>query len=226
MEHVFDAIGVSLPMALGIAASPSPVIAMLILLMTRKARSNALFFLTGWFSGLLMVGLLTLFGVGFLGGFSDGSSHSGILRMILGMLFLVLAVPIARQIPRKGQQPAPPGWLDKLDQFGFPQSFAFGFFFSVPNLKNASLVVTGMTGVLPYQLDPAVAIFVLFLFSLIASAGVLVPPVLYLLIGERATTVFGGMKIWLIRNRALILFLILLVFGVLWLLQGLALRRL
>ncbi len=224
--HLFDAIGDSLPMALGIAASPSPVIAILILLMTRRARNNAIYFLTGWFFGLLLVGALTLFGFSFLGGFSEGSSQSGTIRMILGVLFLILAIPIARHIPLRGQQPAPPRWLDKLDQFRFPQSFAFGFFFSVPNLKNASLVVTGMTGVLTHQLETASLIFVLFLFSLIASFGVLVPPVIYLLFGERAASVFESMKRWLIRNRALILFLILLLFGTLWLVQGLLQRRL
>ncbi|MGW8317298.1 MAG: GAP family protein [Bacteroidales bacterium] len=220
MLQLFDAIRASLPMAFGIVLSPSPVIAILILLMTRRATSNAIFFLTGWFTGLLLVGLLTIFGAGIIGGFSGGSSNSVPIRMMLGGLFLILAVLIARQIPRKGSSAAPPSWLDKLDHFGFWQSFAFGFFFAVPNLKNASLVVTGMTDILPYQLGTAARITVLFLFCLIASIGVLIPPLIFLLFGERAVSVFGVMKQWLIRNRALILFLILLVFGLLWLIQG------
>lgn len=222
MQHTVDAIRVSLPLALGIAASPSPVIAILILLMTRRATSNALYFLTGWFFGLLLVGILTLFGSSLLYGPSGESGNSGTIRVILGAVFLVLAVVMARQIPRKGQEPAPPAWLDKLDQFGFPQSFAFGFFFSVPNVKNASLVVTGMTGILPLQLGTGALISVLLLFSLIASTGVLIPPGIYLMMGERAASVFGVMKQWLIRHRALILFLILLLFGVLWLVKGLS----
>ncbi len=218
---MFDALRASMPMALGIAASPSPVLALLILLMTRRASSNALYFLAGWFTGLLLVGMITLFGSGLLQITPGSSDGSGTIRIILGVLFLLLAVLIARQIPRKGQDPDPPAWLEKLDNFRFPQSFAFGFFFAVPNLKNASLVVTGITGILPYELEPAAGVIILLLFCLIASAGVLVPPAIYLLFGKRAATVFGIMKQWLIRYRALILFLILMVFGVLWLVQGL-----
>lgn len=225
MQHALDAIRDSLPMAFGIAASPSPVIALLILLMTRRASSNALFFLTGWFTGLLIVGLLTLYGSEIIGGFSEGSSGSGTIRITLGLLFLVLAVLAAKQIPRRGQQPPPPKWLDKLDQFGFWQSFSFGFFFSVPNLKNASLVVAGVTGILPHQLGAAAQIAALFLFCLIASLGVLIPPFVYLLFGSRAESFFEKMKQWLIRQRALILLLILVVFGTLWLIQGLQVLR-
>ncbi len=225
MQHVVDAIRVSLPMAFGIAASPSPMIAILILLMTRRATANAGYFLTGWLTGLLLVGILTLYGSSLLRDPSGGSGNSGSIRIILGAVFLALAVVIARQIPRRGEEPAPPAWLDKLDQFGFPQSFAFGFFFAVPNVKNASLVVTGMTEILPFQLGVSARIIVLILFCLIASIGVLAPPVIYLLMRGRAASVFGVMKSWLIRHRALILFLILLVFGALWLVQGLLLLR-
>lgn len=208
-------------MAFGIAASPSPVIAMLILLMTRRATVNAIYFLTGWFTGLLLVGLITLFGTSLLEFSSVGSGNAGNLRIILGVVFLIISVLMARQIPRKGQQPAPPAWLDKLENFRFPQSFGFGFFFSVPNVKNASLVVTGLSEVLPHHLGGAAEITVLLLFCLTASMGVMIPPVIYMLFGDRATSAFSVMKQWLIRNRALILFLILLFFGVLWLVQGL-----
>jgi hypothetical protein len=77
MPHVFDAIRASLPMAFGIAASPSPVVAILILLMTRRATSNALFFLTGWFTGLLLVELPTFYRSGIIFGFSEGSFING-----------------------------------------------------------------------------------------------------------------------------------------------------
>jgi hypothetical protein len=48
---LLEAIGGSLPMAVGIALSPLPVASLIILLMTPQARTNAPAFLLGWIAG-------------------------------------------------------------------------------------------------------------------------------------------------------------------------------
>jgi hypothetical protein len=52
--------GELLPLALGIAISPIPIIAIILMLITPKARSNGLAFLGGWMVGILAVGGLAL----------------------------------------------------------------------------------------------------------------------------------------------------------------------
>ena len=220
MKIFLEVINQTLPMAFGIVASPSPMLAIVILLMTNRARSNALYFLLGWFGGLVLVGLVVLL-IPELGAGSSGSPvDSARIRIILGILFLVLSIVVARQIPGRGREASPPGWQEKLDAFGFPQSIAFGFFFAVPNLKNASMVAAGMSTVNQSGLGMDQKVPILLLFCLIASIGVLIPPVIYLVFHERVEPVFLALKQWLIRNRALILFLILIIFGILWIVQG------
>ena len=50
-----EAIKQSLPFAFGIALSPLPIAAIIMILMSARARTNAPAFLLGWFLGLLLV---------------------------------------------------------------------------------------------------------------------------------------------------------------------------
>ena len=53
-----DAISSSLPMAVGVALSPIPVAAILVILMSARAATNAPAFLLGWMAGILTIGLI------------------------------------------------------------------------------------------------------------------------------------------------------------------------
>ena len=220
MALFLDAIKHVLPMTFGIVASPSPMIAIIILLMTQRAKLNASSFLLGWYTGLIGVGLIVLIIPGLAKKSTYTPSNLAWARLILGSVFLIVSIFIARKIPRKGRQAPPPRWLPKLDSFGFLQSFTFGFFFAAPNIKNSSLVAAGMTSIIPFSLRLDQELLILILFCLVASIGVLIPPVVYLLFRGNAESVFNAMKKWLIMNRALILFLLVIIIGLLWVYQG------
>src|SRR5712691_6257046 len=55
-----QAIGGSLPLAIGIAISPIPIIAVVLMLTTPRAKANGLAFLAGWLLGLGIVGAIVL----------------------------------------------------------------------------------------------------------------------------------------------------------------------
>ena len=220
MALFHDALNHVLPMTFGIVASPSPMIAIIILLMTHRAKVNASSFLLGWYTGLIGVGLIILIIPGLAEKSTYTPSNLAWGRLILGSVFLIVSIFIARKIPRKGRQAPPPSWLPKLDSFGFLQSFFFGFFFAAPNIKNSSLVAAGMTSIIPFSLRLDQELLILILFCLVASIGVLIPPVVYLLFRGNAESVFNAMKKWLIMNRALILFLLVIIIGLLWVYQG------
>jgi hypothetical protein len=171
------------------------------------------------------VGLVVLFIPELTGGSGDTPSGMARIRLILGVVFILLSIYIARHIPGRGSQAPPPRWQEKLDAFRFPQSFAFGFFFAVPNVKNASMVAAGMSTLSQSELGMDLKLVILLLFCLIASIGVLVPPSIYVLFTAKVEPVFSSMKKWLIHNRALILFLILVLFGILWIYQGVLVLR-
>ena len=60
----------------------------------------------------------------------------------------------------------------------------------------------------------------LLVFCLIASIGILIPYIIFLLFRSDAERIFGNIKIWILKNRVLILLVILLVFGAISLYKG------
>ena len=62
---------------------------------------------------------------------------------------------------------------------------------------------------------------VLVLFCLIATIGVILPPIIFLLFRDKAEPIFGKMKVWLINYGTMVLALICIFFGGLFLYQGL-----
>ena len=53
-------IGEVLPVAVAVAVSPVPVIAVILMLFTPEARTNSVAFLLGWLLGLIVVGSIVL----------------------------------------------------------------------------------------------------------------------------------------------------------------------
>ena len=55
-----SAIGSILPQAIGVAISPIPIIAVILMLFSKRARSNSLAFLAGWVLAVGIVGAVVL----------------------------------------------------------------------------------------------------------------------------------------------------------------------
>jgi hypothetical protein len=68
-----SAIGGSLPLAVGVALSPVPIIAVVLMLTTRRARVNGPAFVIGWLAGLGAIGAIVLSLSGPAGASSSGS---------------------------------------------------------------------------------------------------------------------------------------------------------
>ena len=98
-----QAIGGSLPLAVGIALSPIPIIAVVLMLTSHKARVNGPAFVLGWLIGLGVVGAIVLAVAGPGGASKSGSPAAwvGWLKFALGVLLLLVA---ARQF-RSGANP-------------------------------------------------------------------------------------------------------------------------
>jgi hypothetical protein len=64
-----EAIGQVLPFAIGVAISPLPIIAVILVLFSERARTNALAFVTGWIVGVTAVVVVAYF-------IADGSDAS------------------------------------------------------------------------------------------------------------------------------------------------------
>jgi threonine/homoserine/homoserine lactone efflux protein len=201
-----DAIGQMLPFAVGVAISPMPIVAIVLMLVTPKARTNGLAFLLGWIIGIAIVGAIALAIVNP----DESSAGSGKatwiswLELILGLLLLLVAVRQWRSRPHEGEEAATPKWMGALDDFTPVKALAAGAALSGLNPKNLLFIIGGADAIAETYISGSQEVVAWLVFMLIASLGVVTPVVIYFVMGERATAVLENLKNWMARNNTAI----------------------
>jgi hypothetical protein len=211
-----EAIGRSLPLAIGVALSPLPIIAVVVLLTSSRARSLGPVFVLGWLFGLVVVGAIVLAVVGPSGAGSSGQRTTWIswVMIVLGVLLLVAAVRHLRGRAGTGEEVPLPAWMGAIDQLKPAVVLGGGVVLGGVRPKSLLLAVAGaaaiaQTGIAGGQQAIAYAVF-----AVIATIGVGAPVVIYFAMGERSAELLGRLKGWMHRNNAVILAVVLLVIGV------------
>jgi hypothetical protein len=89
-----EAIGQVLSFGVGVALSPVPIIAVVLMLGTPRARVNGPAFVAGWIVGLAVVGVIVLALAGTAGAGEDDEPATwvGWLKIVLGLLLVLVAV--------------------------------------------------------------------------------------------------------------------------------------
>jgi Sap, sulfolipid-1-addressing protein len=210
-----EAIGHSLPLAIAVALSPIPIVAVVVLLTSSRARSLGPVFVLGWLLGLVVVGAVVLAILGPSAADSSGQRTRWVswVMIVLGVLLLVEAGRRWRGRPSGGEAPLP-AWLGALDRLKPAAALGGGVVLGGVRPKSLLLVVGGaatiaQTGIAGGQQAIAYAVF-----AVVATIGVAAPVVIYFAMGTRSTELLGRLKDWLRRNHAVILAVVLLVIGV------------
>src|SRR5262245_37092302 len=143
-----QAIGQLLPGAIGVALSPVPIIAVILMLSTQRARVTGPAFAVGWVIGIVAVSVIVLL----LAGPSDdpdsgASTAVAWVKIGLGALFLLLGVQQWRKRPRAGEVAEMPKWMATIDQFTAGKAGGLGVILSAANPKNLALTIAAMAGV-------------------------------------------------------------------------------
>ncbi len=215
-------IGDLLPVAAGVALSPIPIIAVILILGTPAARSNGAAFAGGWIAGLVVVSVATM---ALADGAADptSSSATGVkwFQVTAGALFLAMAARQWRSRPQEGQEPQMPAWMAAIDGFGPGRSAGFGALLSGPNPKNLALTVAGAASIAQADLASGDAALAVSVFVVVASFTVVGPVVWFLLAPERAVRSLQAIKGFMVDNNAAIMVVVLLVLGLKLLGQGL-----
>jgi threonine/homoserine/homoserine lactone efflux protein len=205
------AIGQILGFAVGVAISPVPIIAAILMLFSTKAGSNSVAFLVGWLVGLAAVAAIVL-AIGLEG--SDGDADSGgWLKLIIGALFLFLAVKQWRGRPLPGEEPQMPAWMASIDEFTAAKAFGLGVLLSGVNPKNLGLTIAAAATIGAVGLPASEETVVVIVYVLLASCTLIVPVVGYLAAKERMAPVLDTMKVWLMANNATVMAVLFAVLG-------------
>jgi threonine/homoserine/homoserine lactone efflux protein len=211
-----EAIGQMLPAAAGVAISPLPIVAVVLMLVTARGRVNGPAFLAGWWVGLAIVGTVVLVLAGSAGAADEGEPATwvSVLELVLGVLLLLVAVRQWRARPQGGAEPSLPKWMAALDGFEPPKAAGAGIVLSALNPKNLLLTVAGAAAIAQAGIPGGEQAVALVLFVLIASIGVAAPIVIYFALGERAGPLLERLKEWLGQNNAVIVAVLMLIIGV------------
>lgn len=211
-----EAIGDMLPAAVGVAISPLPIIAVVLMLVSPRGRVNGPAYLTGQIVGVAGAGAIVLAIAGGVGAGEGGEPAGWVswLRLAVGAVLLLLALKQWKGRPREGVTPETPGWMDAIDEFGPAKAVGAGIVLSALNPKNLILTVAGMAAIVSADIPAGEEAVALAVFTVIGSLGVAAPVALHFALGERSGPMLASVKEWMTRNGAVIMAVILLLIGV------------
>jgi len=216
LDNVGSVIGEILPLAVGIAISPIPIIAAILMLLSPRAKATSVGFLLGWLAGIVIaVVLFTLLSSVLPREDSSGSSPvAGVIKIILGALLLFLAAKQWRARPAEGEQAEMPKWMSAIDSMTAAKGLGLGFLLSAVNPKNLLLAISAGLIIGGANLSFGETTVVIVVFVLLAASTVLVPVVGYLIASARMGGPLDSLRGWLVANNATIMAVLLLVIGV------------
>jgi threonine/homoserine/homoserine lactone efflux protein len=209
-------IGEILPLAVGIAISPVPIIAAILMLLSPKAKGASVGFLLGWITGIVVaIVVFTLLSSVLPAQDESGSSPvRGVIKIILGALLLFLALRQWRGRPAEGEQATMPKWMSAIDSVTAGKALGLGFLLSAVNPKNLLMAISAGLIIGGAGLAVGQTVVVIVIFVLLAASTVLIPVVAYLIASERLAGPFDRLRAWLANNNATIMAVLLLVIGV------------
>jgi threonine/homoserine/homoserine lactone efflux protein len=209
------AIGQLLSLAVGVALSPLPIIAVTVMLTTSRARANGPAFVGGWLVGLAVVGVVVLL-VAQPTNANDGGEPAtwvDVLKIVLGVLVLRIALRQWRGRPREGEEPPTPKWMGAIDAFTPATAAGAGAVLAGANPKNLMLAVAAaaaiaQTGIPGGQQAGAYAVF-----AVIGTVGVGAPVAIYFALGDRSGPILDRLGRWMGTHNAVIIGVLCLVIG-------------
>jgi hypothetical protein len=214
-----EVLGGNLSTAVGIAISPIPVIATVLMLLAPKARAASVGFAAGWLVGIAVaVGVLSVVATSLSGGplLSDGARTT--IYLLLGVLLLGLAV---RQFRHRGQAGVP-AWMSAVDSMSVGKAAGLGAALAALNPKNLGLAAAAGVDIGSADLTTGQTVVEVVVFTLVAGCSVLLPVLAYLIRPASMAGPLASLKDWLVENNATVMAVLLLVIGVVLVGKGIA----
>lgn len=209
-----QAIGDLLPAAAAVALSPIPIIAIVLVLDSARARVNGPAFAVGWIAGLTAVSVIVVL---VAGGASDPDSAAatGVNggKAAIGVLFLVMAARQWKKRPKKGEAAAMPSWMATIDSISPVRALGLGVALSAVNPKNLALTLAAAASIAQAGLDAPDETIAIAVFVAIGSLTVAGSVLFFLVAPTQAARPLGAVRQFMADNNATIMMVILLILG-------------
>ncbi|MEE2056765.1 GAP family protein [Rhodococcus artemisiae] len=202
-------IGEILPLAVGVAISPIPIVAVILMLLSRNAKATSSGFGVGWAVGILAVTGIVILLAGSITPDDGGGSSTGWVKVVLGLLLIILAF---KQWQSRSDT-TPPKWMQAIDEFTFVKATGLGLALSAVNPKNLLLCVSAGVAIGTAGLSSGNAVVVWLVFTILAACSVLVPVIGYAVAAQRMGGALDSAKNWLQTNNHMVMAIVLLIMG-------------
>ncbi|MFC4373235.1 GAP family protein [Nocardia halotolerans] len=204
-------IGDLLPLAVGVAISPIPIMAAILMILSKNAGGAATGFAVGWVAGIVLVATAITLIAGSLDdpGDSEPSAASSWIKIALGVALVVLAV---RQW-RARSDTAVPGWMEAIDTLTPGKATGLGALLSVVNPKNLLLGISAGLAIGSAGLGAGEAAAAIVVFTLLASIPVLAVVIGYRVAADRLRPSLNSLREWLHANNHAVMAIVLAVMG-------------
>jgi threonine/homoserine/homoserine lactone efflux protein len=212
---VGQAIGNVLPLAVAVAIFPVPIIAVVLLLGSEHGTAKAWAFVLTWCAGLAAIGavVLALAGIVDARRGSEPATWVSVLLLALGVLLVALAVKQWRDRPHAGEEAPMPNWMRSIDGFTTGKAAGVGFALTALNPKNVMLTAAAAAEIAEVGLPTGQEVAALIVFVALASAGVITPLVVSLVLGDRSRGLLDGLRRWMARYNTVIMTVLFLLIG-------------
>ena len=218
-------IGAMLPLAIGIAISPTTITATVLMLLSDKANHRTVNLLAGCAIGVAVT--VTIFAVlstqlpAPTGSGGKGPWSAGI-KLMAGASLIIVAATQWRRRPTSGKQRELPKWMKLVDSMTPGRALVLGFVLAALLPKNLLLALSAglVIGAAEFGVgQEAIAISV---FTVIAVSSVGVPLIAFVASPDRMRQPLEELRVWLEVNNVAIMVVVLMVIGVVMIGNGIA----
>lgn len=209
-------IGEILPLALAIAMSPIPIIAVTLMLLAHNARAKSVWFMAGWTLGIAFAVAAAILISSILPDRDPDESApvAATIKLAIGALLVFTAIKGWVNRPDTDEDPELPGWMSTLSSLSLAKSFSVGFMLAGLNPKNVMFAAAAGVPIGASGLSSSSMAVTTGMFIVLASSSVIVPVLAYLVSGERMDPGLQRTERWLTRNSTIIMGLVKLLIGV------------
>ncbi|MEJ9077479.1 GAP family protein [Gordonia malaquae] len=198
-------------LAVGVAVSPLPIIAVVLMLLSRRPRSASLAFAVGCTA--LIASATTLFTV--IGDAADsGSSRPTFMYWVDAAAGLALLVVGVRTWRTRNKTSEPPSWLASVDDMSMLKALGTGLAITIANPKNLVLFAAAGAAIGAADFDGLQTTTAVMIYTVLAGSSVLVPTIAFLIAPAVMAPRLVTAKAWLEAHSTTMVAILVLVIGV------------
>ena len=217
-----DLIGGIVPYGVGVALSPLPVIATVLLLMAPAGTRGAAAFLVARIVGLAALVAVATVVIELIDSGFGSTFPAAIVQLLVGAVLVVVAVLKWRSRPRGDAEPELPGWMRSIESASAGKAFVMGLLLTIANLKEIGFAAGAGLAIGSADVGVGGSLVAGIVFVVLAVAGSALPTVAALILGPRIAQTLTETRTWLVRNQQMLIAIVLLIVGALLIGAGIA----